>query len=391
MLTRTTLLASFALASAALVPAQVIQRISVGGSEVVFFDEMGGQEPVVVAPDAAKPADAAKAKPSARQEKLAKLDYDRRVSAILKAWSTPPKPPEEPKKDEAPKPPEPAAATPPAPAAPPADPNAAPADPNAPPPDPEAARKAAEAAEQARKQAEEAAAKAAETKAIEEEMVALKRNVTIGDWPAVQAYYAKLTHEESKAGFSKMLQSLQKGPQDRPQVPQQGQPFVEKNRFEASDVLGLVHVPSIELEKADLALIGQILRQALDSGVQLDVFVGLVRNDLGAPGFPLDKRKLARILAGANELVALGELLPTPEEAESSNDREGLNLLARHFLAQNDKERKVEWLERAWRATQAALAAGEVGEEEKAEALKRAVDIAPKIAKELGQKWLDES
>lgn len=369
-----------ALAFSFLASSSFAQVISVSGSPFVFESMDEGQEPVIVEIGDAQPADpnapaSAKApkKPTPRQEKLAKLEYDRRPSATLKAWSTPPKPPEEPKQDDAQ----------------PAEPVAAP--PGETPTDPEAAKKAAEEAEKAKKAAEEAAAKAAEAKAIDLEMEQLKRNVTLGDWPAVKAYFAALTPEENQAGFKKLLESLHRGPQDRPNVPQQGQPYIEKNRFEAHDVLGLVHVMNVEIEKAELAKLGQILRLALDQGAQLDVFLELVRKDLGAQGYPLDARKLARILAGANEIVALGEFLPTPDEAEQKNDREGLNLLSRHYLAQNAKEKKVEWLEKAWRATQAALAAGEISEEDKAEALKRAVDIAPKIRKDLGQTWLDES
>ncbi|MBK7876937.1 MAG: hypothetical protein IPJ77_14525 [Planctomycetes bacterium] len=378
-----------ALAFSSLALPAFAQVITVSGSPistgVVVFDEVSfGEDPMMVqegevaVPDASTPsaAPAAKKKPTPRQEKLAKLDYDRRPSTTLKAWSTPPKPPAEPKKDEA----QPAEAAP----APAAEPSAAPTD-------PEAAKKAAEEAAKAKKAAEEAAKKAAEAKAIDAEMEQLKRNVTLGDWPAVKAYFTALTPEEQKAGFAKMLESLQRGPQDRPNVPQQGQPYIEKNRFEASDVLGLVHVMSIEIEKAELAKLGAILRLALDQGAQLDVFLALVKKDLGAPGYPLDARKLARVLSAANELVAMGEFLPSPEEAEQKNDREGLNLLARHFLAQNGKERKIEWLEKAWKATQAALAAGEISDDDKTEALRRAVDIAPKIQKELGQAWLDES
>src|SRR6185295_1762668 len=104
-----------------------------------------------------------------------------------------------------------------------------------------------------------------------------------------------------------------------------------------------------------------------------------------------DRRKLTLLLAAANELVGLDEFLPTIEQAEKDNDREGLNLIARSALANNEKDHKLEWLQQAWRATQAALASGDVKEEEKNEALARAVDIAPRIQKELGQAWLDES
>src|SRR5262249_57079097 len=48
-------------------------------------------------------------------------------------------------------------------------------------------------------------------------------------------------------------------------------------------------------------------------------------------------------------------------------------------------------LEQAWMATQATLATGDSPRTEKEEALKRAVELAPKIKEELGQTWLEQS
>lgn len=439
-------------------------------AQVQVFDSLGYDEGVVVQdgmpempqPDGAPGAPNAKAKPTPRQEKLSKLEYDRRPSTILKVWSTPPKPPGA--KDETsattsgPPPASESIGAPPASEAAPtsvivagatpvsatssastpavvlvpavragttsvavtatvaagatsasSQPGVAasttapaPADPSGASGAPDVASSAgatdADAAEKQRLAAEKAAAEAArktaEAKAIEAECAALQRNVTLGDWPAVKGYLATLTKEEATAAYARILESLQKGPSQRPNVPPQGNAFVEKNRFEASDVLGLALAAPLQagdVDKKQLAVLGQILRQSLDAGAQLDVFLVLARVPLGAPDSPIDARKLARVLAAANELVAIGEFLPSADEAEQKNDREGLNLLSRHYLAQNDKDKKLEWLEKAWRVTQAALAAGEVSEEEKDEALRRAVDVAPRIQKELGQKWLDES
>jgi hypothetical protein len=167
--------------------------------------------------------------------------------------------------------------------------------------------------------------------------------------------------------------------------------YIEKNRFGLADVLGLVAAAPLPLTKEHFAKLGPILRQGLDAGLQLDTVIGALRPSLEQKDAPLDRRKLSLLLAAANELAGLDEFLPTIEQAEKDNDREGLNLLARSALASNEKDHKVEWLQQAWRATQAALASGDVKEEEKNEALARAVDIAPRIEKELGQAWLEES
>lgn len=356
------------------------------GQQVVVNDDGSGEMPAPGEENPGGPAPAPGGKASPRQARLVQLDFDRRPSAILKAWSAPPTS-EAGKTDE---PPPDAAAAEPAPEAPAEAPSTA--DPAAPPADPEAAREKAEAAEaQKKKAAEEAAKKAAEAKALDAEMAALQRQVTLGDWDAVKAYLAGLTKEEAKAGYEHLLRSLQAGPKARPNVPQQFQAWQEKNRFGAGDVIGLGLAAPAEPEKKQLATLGRILRQALDGGVQLDAFLALLRPRADEPGFPLGRRNLGRVLDAANEPAALGEFLPSPDEAISGNDREGLNLLCRHYLALHGKDKKAEWLEKAWQVTQAALAAGEVGEEDKKDALKRAVDLAPKVRKELGAEWLDES
>lgn len=431
--------------------AQAITRIvSVGyaGNDFVVQDGMV-EEPMVLVDDAQPEAGEAKKaeKPTPRQEKLKKLDYDRRPSAVLAAWSKPEKKGEAPKTGAL----EPAADAPPgveiaviedasgvpaalgalgyagtttvvssgvasvpavpatplvvagtsiaptattsAPAATTAaaeEPAAAESSPAAD-GDEKAAKKKADADAKKKKAEEEAAAKAAEAKQIEEEMTTLQRNVTLGDWAAVKAYYATLTDAERKAGYERMLHSLQQGPSKKPNVPQQGQPYLEKNRFSPADVLGLAEVRGAKLEKAELDKLGQILRQALDQGHQVDGFLAEIGPRVGGDGFALDRRQLALALAAANELVRMGDWLPPFEEAETANDREGLNLLSRHYLAQYAIDKKTDWLVKAWRVTQSALAAGDVSEEAKTEALQRAVDIAPKIQKDLGAAWLDES
>lgn len=434
----------------------VITRIGSLGyaSEVITIDG-GSEEPMIVQEGVATPDAATKtpAKPSERLEKLKKLEFDRRPSAVLAAWANPPKPGDpsttpanveaQPTGDTAieestdggqsglqpsarrkaqiaavtgvPAQPvvaggstittsgQPTATVSGQPATP-AVPVATGAQPTAPAattPTPTAtSTETAPPADDATKTAEtekaaaakaEADAKAAETKLIDEEMLALQRDVTLGDWAAVKTYYAGLTEDERKGGYERMLQSLQQGPQKKPNVPPQGQQYLEKNRFSPGDVLALAEVRGAKLEKAELDKLGQILRQALDQGHQIDGFLAEIGPRVGAEGFAFDRRQLALTLTAANELVRMGEWLPSFEDAEKDNDREGLNLLSRHYLAQHARDPKTDWLVKAWRVTQSALAAGDVKEDAKKEALERAVDIAPKIQKDLGAKWLDES
>lgn len=374
------LLLSSLAARAALAQRTIVLGEEVG--EVVIMGDHGEAVTTNARDGAAGPA----APPGSRLDRLRKLVFDRRPSVVLKAWATPPPPAE----------PEPAAdATPKT-----EDVAAAPAEAAAefgPPTEAEAAASAqAAAAAEARKQAAEAAAKkAAEAKALEREVAAFQRQVTLGDWAGVKAYLAGLKPDEGKAGFERMIESLLQGPPKAEGQQPQSAAHAEKNTFAPGDVVAMAAAAPLPLTTKHLTTLGQLLKQSLAAGHALEAFAARLRADADtAPGFPLSRRQAALLLAGASELVAAGDFLPTVEEAEAANDREGLNLLSRHFLARFELAkggRKPADLESAWRATQAALAAGEVSAEAKDEALKRAVEIAPRIRKELGEAWLDES
>ncbi|MFO0981995.1 MAG: hypothetical protein U1E76_09670 [Planctomycetota bacterium] len=323
------------------------------------------------------PAPAAQASKNPRVERLKKLTFDRRPSIILKTWSTPAEDDQQP---------------------------AAAAEATVPAPD-DSADSVLEgpelppevAAEEQRKHARaeearlKAAAEAAKQKAFEAELKLCQRNVTLGDWAAVRTYVASLNAEEGKALYEQLLQSLQRGPAQRSQLPPEIQAYAEKNAFSTDDVLGLINAAPYEPAEANLSTLGQILRQALDQGHQLETFLSRMRLELKAEGFRLKRHHVAVLLAGANELVAAGEFVPGVDDLTKANYREGLNLLARHYLAVYDKEKKTELLEKAWNVTQLALAEGEVKPAAKEEALKRAVELAPKLRAELGEAWLCDS
>lgn len=253
------------------------------------------------------------------------------------------------------------------------------------------AEKAAKKAAKEREKKEQEAREKAEAEHLAWELARFQRNVTIGDWETVASYLAGLEEVERIAGYEQLLASLAAGPKKKPSVPQQGRPYLEVNQFSSRDVLGLVAAAPVELEKEHLEQLGQILAQSTGAGHQIEAFLVLARHELAREEATLEQRALARMLVVAGEARFLGEFLPTREEAVAADDREGLNLLSRYLLAKHEEDKKTSWLEEAWQVNLAVLAAGEVDEDEKAEALQRAVDIAPKIREDLGQAWLDES
>jgi hypothetical protein len=240
--------------------------------------------------------------------------------------------------------------------------------------------------------------KTPEEEKLDKEIETLQRVVSLGEWAAVKEYLNRLTEVEAVAAFGQILRSLSVPPIDPIMqmrmaagipVPPQVQ---EKNVFRTEDVIGLAMLSPRGLTKEHVASLGQVLRQALDSGVVIEHVVERLKEETKKPAHLaiLTQRQAAHMLASAGQMASLGDFLPTPEKAFKEKDLEALNLLARHYLDKHANDKKSQYLERAWEATLHILALeGDRGEKE--QALRRAVDLAPKIKEELGQAWLDES
>jgi hypothetical protein len=365
---------------------------------------------------AASPADAKKQE---RMQKIRQLTFDRRPAVIFKAWSTP--------RDDAIK--NGLDASPPA-GAPPM--TSAPGVPAArarvtrrvvngvvvtqasPPP---------VAIQEAAPGAQPQAAASSELDSFDRELRGFQYDVTLGDWASVKAFLARLPEDEGKAAYEQLVQSLGSPPaQGNAQMQQmqmqqmqmqmqmqinmgmvQGattnlppnpqQFMLEKHAITNQDVLDLARAAPHGLDDERVSGLGRILRMALDSGSVVEDFLTRLRAVLKLPPAeaPLLQRQAAKLLIAADCLIEAGDFLPTPEKAEADNDREALNLLARHYLAVHAREKKTVHLERAWKVTQAALAAGKVDRAQKDEAIRRAVELTPKIREALGRAWLEES
>jgi hypothetical protein len=339
------------------------------------------------------PADAAKAaeaeqKKQQRMQKIQQLTFDRRPSAILKAWATPREVAlEETSKDGE---------------------NQQPGvvQPN------RIVRRVGPngVVVQAQGGTQPAGAEPAKPNPFDRDLRGFQRDVTLSDWPAVKAFLAKLEKEESKAAYNHLLQALASGQVGGPgmmpgqvqmmnngmQVQMQMQPqqfMMERNAFANQDVIDLAGVAPHGLEKERLDYLGQILRQSLDLGNAVEDFVTRARVELKQPPkqAALTERQVAKLLFGAGCAIESGQFVPGPEKAVKDDDREALNLLARHYLALYDRDKKTVQLEQAWKVTQEALAAGKVDREQKDEAIRRAVELTPKIKEELGRAWLEAS
>jgi hypothetical protein len=234
---------------------------------------------------------------------------------------------------------------------------------------------------------------------LAKELEAFQKHVTLGSWTAARAYLAGLPEAEGQAAYRQLLQSLQSTPMSGPMGggpgggPQQQGRRPEQNAFTIDDVIGLAALAPGGLDDKLLGSLGAILRRALDEHTVAPDVVEHLKKEIkkGTGRGALTARQAAQVLLAAGEPVAAGNFLPSLDKAVADKDAEGLNLLARHFLGVHVVEKKPVFLERAWSATQFVLALGTAKSEDKEEAVRKAVELAPQIKKELGQAWLDQS
>ena len=217
-----------------------------------------------------------------------------------------------------------------------------------------------------------------------------QRHITLGRWDVLPEVMAEFEEAGARQLYVSILTRLAKTP---PQGSSNLRQFWEQNTFAFDDILKLIEIAPKEFEKTDYDLISPLLRQCLSQGHDLEEWMGLLREELSKPEEErrITQRMVALLMTGQGLNVEMGEFLPKLDDAVDENDREGLNLLARHFESKSRVDSDFDLLENAWTATLAALAPGEVEDEQKAEALKRAVTLAPRLQSSHGDDWLVET
>lgn len=232
---------------------------------------------------------------------------------------------------------------------------------------------------------------ALEAKKLKRELEMLQRDVTLGRWQKLAEFFTTLPEEAQVGAYEHVLRILPRHPNKPPSnLPANLQ---ERNRFSFEEALVLAGMAPKGFNKKQSKMLAPIVQRAIDGGSVVEELVRLLTVEISKPkeSARMDRREVALLLSNLKMETELGPFLPTATEAAKSDDREALNLRARYALAMYSKEQRQEWLEEAWQVTQSALAKGAIGKVEKEEALRRAVDLAPKVREELGPEWLAES
>lgn len=242
-------------------------------------------------------------------------------------------------------------------------------------------------------------------------LVELSNAVTLGKWEQVGEFLKdenSFNKEESLLIYRQILQQLSSdvgmdfsrvvGLSDEMQSFMQSmmnnrrnnpaQQFAEKHTVNFADIIAMIQVAPQELEDKDIQTLAGLLQRTLGEGSQLEDFVSSLKaggTELMSP----DQAALLLSSAGCDEFTP--DFLSPIEQATEAKNAKVLNLWAQHFLAMFAKETKESFREQAWDVTLDVLALKEIDEQQRSEALTRAVSLAPKLRDDLGQAWLQES
>ncbi len=241
---------------------------------------------------------------------------------------------------------------------------------------------------------------------FDEELIAFQRNVTLSEWDQAEAYLQAMEEAEGKALYQRLVSQLVSAPAvdygnisealkqqlaQLKQMQQQRGQQREMHLFTFDDILALAKAAPMELEKQQVVQFGTMLRLALQQGTLIEQCTKRLLQVVQGDEPPVTKRQAAKILLAAGQVLETRDFLPEAKTAEQEDDFEGLNLLSQYYGAIYQKETREADLEQAWLVTQAVLAAKKTDDEQKQIALKRAVNLAPRVRKQLGQTWLNDS
>ncbi len=229
-------------------------------------------------------------------------------------------------------------------------------------------------------------------KELQREIEMVQRDVTLGRWAKVAAFLDTFAEASRKDAYEHLLRVLPQHPQT-PQDQRVPPNLQEKNVFAFEDVLALAGMAPGGFDKKQVPLLVPLVQRAIETGNVLEELLRQLEQEVqkDPAAARLDRREAALLLSALGEADELGPFLPDFATAEAANDREAFNLMARHALARFAKDQRTVHLETAWQVTHAALAQGEIAEADKEEALRRAIELAPRVRAELGPQWLADS
>jgi hypothetical protein len=231
--------------------------------------------------------------------------------------------------------------------------------------------------------------KALATKRLTRDVQLFQRDVTLGRWEAVDAALDSLG-KSGRQIYTQMLPKIARPPQP---VNGRFNQYQEQCAFEFDDIIELMRIAPGGFTAADARMLAPLVARVFAQGHSIDDWVARLQMEVQrAPEERVVKPMFAAwLLSAQRQDIHLKPFLPPFTSALSNDNREALNLIARYRIALYKAELDPEVLDSAWEANLAVLAPGELKEDLKNEALKRAVQYAGLVGGEKGSRWIRET
>ena len=151
-----------------------------------------------------------------------------------------------------------------------------------------------------------------------------EQNVILGDWDAAKTFLAGFEEkEEAKEAYNYVLQKLSSFP-TATGVPSSMSRGVtpDDHVMKPDDLLGIVAIAPIALEKSNFQTIGNLLARSRTQGYDLVDFLAKLKKGIGVLGGkdPITRLNAATVLVSAGLPIEAMEFLNSPEEAYQAKE-----------------------------------------------------------------------
>ena len=144
---------------------------------------------------------------------------------------------------------------------------------------------------------------------------------------------------------------------------------------------------------AELSLLASLLQQTIEAGYDMKPFLEKIKEGTTCfGGTELDKKlTAAHLLMQCNLYDEVEKLVPAVDDQEFKNNIYVLRLWKQIADIRYQKKHENKWLKTVWDINQNIFLSENSAQTDIDGALAQLIDIAPKMDKDIGQKWLDDS
>lgn len=145
--------------------------------------------------------------------------------------------------------------------------------------------------------------------------------------------------------------------------------------------------------KSHVRALARLIKKSNSEGFDLHLMVDAFKKGFcGIGGEDKDQKLVAAdVLLQSSVIDEVEQFLPLLEEAIEEKDMISLKIWSQLALKKYRSKQVAKWLGRAWEANMAISTIEDTSQKDRDAAMANLIELSPKIDREIGEKWLDES